>query len=101
MSNLRLQVQSLELYQLRDLRRFVGELIISKENETKKTVWRIVSGGVCHGNFREEEYLNAVQFLADMARKIDSEEGSDRHDRSLLISSERVPYSEYEGYFNG
>ncbi|WP_035607515.1 hypothetical protein [Edwardsiella tarda] len=101
MSNLRDEVINFDLDQLRSLQNFVVELISRKEDEPRKTVWRVCSGGVCYGNFREEEYLKAVALLLEMAKKIDENPDSDRRDRHIDVSSIRVVESEYESWFQG
>lgn len=52
-------------------------------------------------NFREEDYLKAVECLAAEAEKINADEHSTNKERELRIVAERVPASEYEGWFNG
>ena len=93
MTNVRDEIRVLDLDQLRSLREFVGDLIARKESETRRTVWRVCSDGICYGNFREEEYLKAVAFLAEKAAEIDADPTSDRRDRRmrfyLIASSSR------------
>ena len=100
MSKLRDEIRTLELDQLRSLREFVGDLIARKEAESRRTVWRVCSDGICLGNFREDEYLKAVAFLAEKASEIDADPTSDSRDRRMEILSHRVIESEYEGCFD-
>jgi len=98
-SNLRDEVRTFDLDQLRSLREFVGDLIAIKEDEPRRTVWRVCSDGICLGNFRENEYLKAVAFLLEKASAIDADPTSGRRDRRMEILSHRVIESEYEGWF--
>ncbi len=100
MSKLRDEIRAFELDQLRSLREFVGDLIARKEDEPRRTVWRVCSDGICFGNFRENEYLKAVAFLAEKAAEIDADPTSDRRDRRMEILSLRVIESEYEVWFD-
>lgn len=101
MSKLRDEIRAFDLDQLRALREFVGDLISKKESESRRTVWRVCSDGICFGNFREDEYLKAVEFLMEKAIEIDADPTSDRRDRRIEIISQRVIESEYEGWFDG
>ncbi|MCX9039822.1 hypothetical protein NLN82_27925 [Citrobacter portucalensis] len=99
MSTISEQLKEYDLDQLRSLRDNVVELINSKQEEEKKTVWRVVDRYLCWGNFREDEYLLAVACLADKAKELHAEPTSDRCDRELQIVAKRVAISEYEAYF--
>ncbi|WP_312740471.1 hypothetical protein [Cedecea neteri] len=94
-------IRELDLRQLESLSEFVSKLINSKKAERKRTVWRVCVRGMCYGNFREDEYLKAAEFLAAKAKEIDADPINDRRDRQLEIVGERVPDSEYEEWFNG
>ncbi|EOU1312213.1 hypothetical protein [Klebsiella quasipneumoniae] len=72
MSNVRDEIRTFDLDQLRSLSEFVGGLIVRKENEPRRTVWRVCSDGICLGNFREDEYLKAAAFLLEKATEIDA-----------------------------
>ncbi|MEK0228506.1 hypothetical protein WMC70_10865 [Klebsiella variicola] len=100
MSNVRDEIRTFDLDRLRSLREFVGDLIARKEEEPRRTVWRVCCGGICYENFREDEYLKAAEFLLKKAREIDADAFSDRSDRRLEIISRRVIESEYEGWFD-
>lgn len=99
MSTISEQIKGYDLDQLRALRDNVLELINSKLEEEKKTIWRVVDRWRCWGNFREDEYLLAVVCLANKAKELDANPASDRKDRELQIVGERVVASEYEDYF--
>lgn len=99
MSDLRDKITELDVEQLHSLLGFVEEKIAAKSQETKRTVWRVVNRGMCYGNFREEQYVQAAEFLLKMAIKTDSDDSSDRLDRHLELISKRVPLSEYEDWF--
>ena len=95
MGNLREEIRGYDLSQLSSLSEFVGELITSKKNQNKRTVWRVCSWGVCHGNFREDDYLEAAAFLLTKSKEIHADENSCRREKQLEIVGERVPESEY------
>jgi hypothetical protein len=99
-NNLRDEIRSLDLDQLRSLREFVGGLITRKEDEPRRTVWRVCSDGICLGNFKEDEYLKAATFLLEKANEIDTDPLSDRRDRRLEVLSHLVIESEYETWFD-
>ncbi|EES7498731.1 hypothetical protein GW737_11630 [Escherichia coli] len=100
MSNVRDEIRTFDLDQLRSLCEFVGDLIARKENEPRRTVWRVCADGICFGNFREDEYLKAVAFLAEKAAEIDADPTSGWRDRRMEILSHRVIESEYESWFD-
>lgn len=99
MSELRESIKKLDAEQLHSLLAFVEQNISAKEEEAKRTVWRVVNRGVCYGNFREEQYLQAAECLFNHAKLTDSNISSDRLDRHLELISKRVPLSEYEDWF--
>ena len=102
MSNLRDEIRRYDLYQLRALEEFMQGLIAAKKNEDRKTVWRLCdNSGICHANFREGEYLKAAEHFAVIAKELDSDPHNTIRDRELRLVAERVPESEYDGYFNG
>lgn len=101
MNNIRDEIRNYDLSQLNSLREFIQELITSKNNQSKRTVWRVCSWGICHGNFREDEYLKAAAFLLEKSKEIHADEHSCRREKQLEIIGEKVPESEYEDYFNG
>lgn len=90
----------LDLDQLRFARDAVDERINAKIEEEKRTVWRVCDRVMCRGNFREENYLGAVAFMAEEAIRLNSEAGSKRpRELELRLVAERVVDSEYEEYF--
>lgn len=101
MNNIRDEIRNYDLSQLNSLREFIQELITSKNNQSKRTVWRVCAWGICHGNFREDEYLKAAAFLLEKSKEIHADERSSRREKQLEIIGEKVPESEYEDYFNG
>lgn len=100
-SNIIQQLQDYDLYQLQSLRNHINELIAQKKQEEKRVVWRVMDAFMAVDNFREEDYLKAVECLAAAAEKIHADEHSTNKERELRIVAERVPTSEYEGWFNG
>ncbi|KTG25436.1 hypothetical protein AWR38_01305 [Idiomarina sp. WRN-38] len=80
----------------------ISDLLSAKKNEQKRTVWRVSDDWVCLGNFREDDYLGAVEFMAAKAKEKCVSEPNDRlRHKSLQIGiyPERVPESEYESFF--
>ncbi|WP_221885545.1 hypothetical protein [Vreelandella populi] len=88
--------------QLRHARCTIDDLLRLKKDEVKRVVWRVCDDFMCLGNFREDEYLKAVEFMAEKAKENFEKEPKDkiRH-KSLQIElkPERVPESEYESFF--
>ena len=73
-----------------------NELLERKRNEARKIIWQVVEDrSLAVGNFREDDYLGAVDFLAKYARK----EFEDGERNSYSIEPMRVPASEYDSYF--
>lgn len=99
MSSYSEMIEGYDVEQLRNLRDIISEKICNKEKEEKKIVWRVVNRGICYGNFREEQYVKAAEFLLEHAKETDAESSSGRLDRHLELISERVPQSEYEDWF--
>lgn len=102
MNNPRDKIRTYDLEQLRSLEEFIQELITEKQNQIKRTVWRVSdSFGFVHKNFREEEYQKAADYVPEVARKIDSQPDLSPREREIRIIGERFPESEYEDFFNG
>ena len=77
-------------------------LLKQKREESSRTVWRVCNDFMCLGNFREEDYIKAVEFMSEQAIKRHEEEPKDSlHARGLEIEikAEKVPESEYESFF--
>ncbi len=99
MSNIREEIQELNNDQLHSLRDYVDQLIARKRAEKKLTVWCVGDESINHKCFRHDQYLLAVEYFEKLARSIDADKRSDRYDRELRITADRVPESEYESYF--
>lgn len=56
-------IGALTLDQLRYARDKANEKIAAAEAQPKRTVWRVCRGGICEGNYREEEYEKAADHL--------------------------------------
>lgn len=82
--------------QLQFCRDRARELLERKLNEARKTIWQVVEDRfVVVGNFREDDYLRAVDCLAQAAQK----QFADGETNGYSIEKLRVPASEYESYF--
>ncbi|MBT2773791.1 hypothetical protein J7J47_16330 [Halomonas sp. ISL-60] len=92
----------LDTDQLYNAQSIIAELIKKKTDEPKRVVWRVCDDFMCLGNFREEDYLKAVEFMAEKAKQKYADEPNDklRHKQlQIEIKPERVPESEYESFF--
>ncbi|MBF57681.1 MAG: hypothetical protein CME80_08185 [Halomonas sp.] len=92
----------LDTDQLYNAQSIVADLIKRKTDETKRVVWRVCDDFMCLGNFREEEYLKAVDFMAEKAKEKHSEEPPGRlwhKELQIELKPQRVPESEYESFF--
>jgi hypothetical protein len=92
--------------QLLSAREQLDDLIKEKEDQEKKIIWRVSEPrGMCLGNFPEDQYIRAVEFLMKEAKKRAEEmekcEGADRYDLHLEIYSFLVSEDEYPEYING
>ncbi|HEM7186232.1 TPA: hypothetical protein U2I61_000674 [Providencia rettgeri] len=92
------QIEGLSLEQLRNFRDAINESIRQKEDEKKRTVWRVCGRWQSYGWFREDDYLGAVEKLRELAEKL-NDDGEPKH-LSISIEPEFVPESEYEDWFN-
>ena len=73
-----------------------NQLLESKRNETRKTIWQVVEdSSLVVEAFREGDYLRAVDCLARTARKEFESGECNRYS----IDRIRVPASEYDAYF--
>ncbi|WP_405470635.1 hypothetical protein ACGTI2_08355 [Morganella morganii] len=91
------EIEGLDIDQLRNFRDAINEAISQKEEETKRTVWRVCDRWMCLGNFREDDYLSAVDLLVETAKQRNAE--GDMESMSIEIVRQRVPESEYESWF--
>ncbi|HHR6445334.1 TPA: hypothetical protein ACS773_002117 [Providencia alcalifaciens] len=92
------QIKDLDLDQLVDFRSVISDAISRKQDEKKLTVWRVISRGLCYGNFRHDEYMKAVACLAKQAEEFFND-GAE-YEMSMEIVAEKIPESEYEDWFN-
>ncbi|WP_140921054.1 hypothetical protein [Limnobaculum xujianqingii] len=99
MSSYKERIANLDLYQLKDFQNAIQHAIAEKQAEERRTVWRVFCGHFTVGNFRSDEYLKAVECLATAAKKAHSIDCNDREELQFSIEAERVPVSEYEGWF--
>ncbi|EPB8130347.1 TPA: hypothetical protein PXP79_001614 [Yersinia enterocolitica] len=96
-------INGLDLEALENFHSVISGAIAEKKAEETKIVWRVCDRWTCKGNFREEDYLKAVDFMAEKAKKAhkDRKDGLTRSAKDLLfdIQLKRVPLSEYEDWF--
>lgn len=96
-------IKGFDLEQLENFHSVISGAIAEKKAEETKIVWRVCDRWLCKGNFREEDYLKAVDFMAEKAKKAheDFKDELIRNSRDLCfeIQIERVPISEYEEWF--
>lgn len=91
------QVEGLTIDQLRNFRDEINKEIRKKEDEKKRTAWRVCCRWQNYGWFREDDYLGAVELLLKLARKLNSD-GEPEHP-SISIEPELIPESDYEDWF--
>ena len=91
------QIEGLDIDQLRNFRNAINEAISQKEEEQKRTVWRVCDRWQSYGNFRDDDYMGAIDRLVETAKKLNHE--NDVYSMPLSIERERVPESEYEDWF--
>ncbi|ENG0876786.1 hypothetical protein ABU549_004445 [Yersinia enterocolitica] len=96
-------INGFDLEQLENFHSVISGAIAEKKAEETKIVWRVCDGWLCKGNFREEDYLKAVDFMAEKAKKAHEDLKNEliRSSRDLCfeIQLQRVPVSEYENWF--
>lgn len=96
-------IKGFDLEQLENFHSVISGAIAEKKAEETKIVWRVCDRWLCKGNFREEDYLKAVDFMAEKAKKAheDLKDKLIRSSRDLCfeIQIELVPISEYENWF--
>lgn len=101
MSNIRNEIVRMDKMQMESLLEYLQERIREKREEEKRTVWRVCDKYLCLGNFREDEYLKAAEFLLEKAKEMSNDHSLTDKERQLDLVAERVPASEYEEYING
>lgn len=103
MSGYREIISGFDLEQLENFHSVISGAIAEKKAEETKIVWRVCDRWTCKGNFREEDYLKAVDFMAEIAKKAhdDLKDGLKRSSRDLCfdIQIKKIPLSEYEDWF--
>ncbi|EKN4904639.1 TPA: hypothetical protein U5D73_000050 [Yersinia enterocolitica] len=103
MSSYREIISGFDLEQLENFHSVISGAIAEKKAEETKIVWRVCDRWTCKGNFREEDYLKAVDFMAEKAKKAHSDLECEliRSSRDLCfeIQIKRIPISEYEEWF--
>lgn len=96
-------INGFDLESLENFHSVISGAIAEKKAEETKIVWRVCDQWLCKGNFREEDYLKAVDFMAEKAKKAygDLKDELTRSSRDLCfeIQLQRVPVSEYEDWF--
>lgn len=96
----KLFLESLDLDQLRYARRLADEMIKAKEAEPRKIVWQVHDGHFVMANFRQEDYLKALDRLVVEGKELDAAcpAWKDPEACRLRIEHIYVPASEYERY---
>ena len=99
-------IAQLTLDQMRSAFELMGEKIKAAEAQPKRVVWRVCRGGVCEGNYREEQYEKAVdhlqrifkgKFMEEAAEYVKKPYGTETFRRELpSIEIERVTQLEYD-----
>ena len=90
-------LDTLDLDQLKYAKAYLEGLIEAKTHEKKVKIWRVEDSILCHGNFADSDYLEAVNCLALQAEKVELEDGDD-DERSLEIKRLYVIESEAADY---
>lgn len=95
-------------YEISDLRQLISEIqekVADKEKEEKVIVWRVVDRYMCYGNFKEDDYLKAVDCLKERATKCWEEQkdelrkkSTDVTDLTLYVQAEFMPESDAQEY---
>lgn len=98
-------IEKSDIGQLRNLRILITERILEKEAEAKKIIWVVQDRFMSLENFREDEYLLAIEYFVKEAKKLDESWRAQPgrmspKEMNLEISHILVPESEYEGYFS-
>lgn len=93
----------LDLDQVRCARDEADAIIKAKTEEPKRTIWRVCDDLMCRGNFRDTQYMEAVEFMAEQGKKLYAKHGNALPKRARDLQLElvplRVPESEYESWF--
>ncbi|ELY3414410.1 hypothetical protein SMW93_003623 [Cronobacter sakazakii] len=101
MSDLINAISQLDKDQLESLREVIDERLKEKREEEMRTVWRVCDLCLCLGNFREEEYLKAAEFLLETAKEMMNDPSLCDKEKCLELKCLRVSASEYEEYVDG
>lgn len=70
-------VSTLTLDQMRYARDQMAENISAAEAQPRRMVWRVCRGGVCKGNYREDQYEKAADHLLRIFKAKFMEEAAD------------------------
>lgn len=96
-------LKGLDYGQLKFCRDKCDEMIRSIQAEEKKVAWAVTDGQINYGWFRTEDYLKAIECLANEAgKRWEEEDKSDPQTRGWLnysIQGQHLPASEYEALF--
>ncbi|HGG8984098.1 TPA: hypothetical protein ACJJXI_004246 [Enterobacter hormaechei subsp. xiangfangensis] len=93
-------LKTLDLTQLKFCRDKCDEMIRAIENEEKKVAWVVTSDNFPVGWFRTEDYLKAVECLANVATSSAANESLQTlFGTKFAIQGQRLPASEYEALF--
>lgn len=90
----------LDSIQLSNLQDIINKRLASIKQQEKKIVWRVYNQKMCEGNFREENYLGAVDCLAKISANLWQDDNNrTTYDLNISIVGEKVPAEEYESWF--
>jgi hypothetical protein len=99
-------IEKLTLDQMRHAVELMGEKITAAEAQPQRVIWRVCCGGLCLGNYREDQYEAAAQhflsiykdsFMEEAADYVKKPYGTETFRRQLpSIEIERVTQFEYE-----
>ena len=91
------QIEGLNIDQLKDFREVISQAITQKQREKMRLIWRVRNRWNTFGDFREDDYLGAVNRLVETANKLNAD--GDTYSMSISIEQWPIPESEYEGWF--
>ncbi|SUB99942.1 hypothetical protein [Proteus penneri] len=91
------KIEGLNIDQLKDFREAISKAITQKEHEKMRLIWRVRNRWQTFGDFREDDYLGAVNRLVETANKLNAD--GDTYSMPLSIEQWRIPESEYEDWF--
>ena len=86
---------------LKSLRDIVNERLDEIAQEEQTLLWVVTDKWICHKYFKQEDYLQAVEYLCSKARKTatgSDDYRADKDELCLAIETRTVPASEVAGF---